>query len=143
MDDSPAARKTLERVRSLLLGVLFAASLGTAVELLLLEHYEEFWQLTPLALLGIGAIVTAWHFLRRDPVSARALQITMVLFIVSGVLGMFFHYESNVEFALEVAPSLAGFRLFRTAVTGGNPALAPGTMIQLGLLGLIGTYRRE
>jgi hypothetical protein len=31
--------------------------------------------------------------------------------------------------------------LFREALSGATPALAPGTMVQFGLLGLLYTYR--
>jgi len=134
---------TLDRVRRLLLGLLLIASVGTGVELVLLEHYEELWQFTPLVLLGVGAMVTVWHFFETSARSARVLQGTMFLFIAAGVLGLFFHYESNAEFALEVTPALSGTALIRAALIGGNPALAPAMMIQLGLIGLIATYGRD
>jgi hypothetical protein len=38
-------------------------------------------------------------------------------------------------------PALAGFELVRESLSGATPALAPGTMIQLGLIGLAYTYR--
>jgi hypothetical protein len=37
--------------------------------------------------------------------------------------------------------ALHGFELFRDAMMGATPALAPGSMTQLGLLGLIYAYR--
>jgi hypothetical protein len=133
---------TLERVRSLLLGLLLMASIGTGVELLLLEHYDGFWQFTPLVLLGAGAIVTVWHVFDRGRLSTRVLQTMMILFIGTGALGLFLHYDGNVEFELEMTPALSGVNLFRKAMSGATPALAPGTMIQLGVLGLVCTYRQ-
>ena len=64
-----------------------------------------------------------------------------ILFVLSGVVGLWLHYHGNVEFELEMYPGLAGFELFRESVTGATPTLAPGTMLELGLLGLLYTYR--
>jgi hypothetical protein len=36
---------------------------------------------------------------------------------------------------------LAGWELFKEAMTGATPALAPGAMVQLGLIGLAWSYR--
>jgi hypothetical protein len=38
-------------------------------------------------------------------------------------------------------PSLTGFELFREAISGATPTLAPGAMLHLGLLGLLYTFR--
>jgi hypothetical protein len=47
-----------------------------------------------------------------------------------------------VEFQLEVSPGLAGWELLRKALNAkAPPALAPGVMAQLGVLGLIYTFR--
>jgi hypothetical protein len=66
----------------------------------------------------------------------------MVLFIVSGLAGFVLHYQGNREFQLEVNPSLDGLELFLKVIRAkAPPALAPGAMIHLGLLGLAYTYR--
>jgi hypothetical protein len=65
----------------------------------------------------------------------------MALMIGAGLLGMWLHYDSNVEFELEMTPSIGAADLFRESMTGAIPALAPGTMIQLGLIGLLSAYR--
>jgi hypothetical protein len=38
-------------------------------------------------------------------------------------------------------PSRSGFELFREAMMGATPALAPGSMIQIALIGLAYSYR--
>lgn len=131
---------TLAKLRGFLLAIFVFGSLGTAVELLLLEHTEDLWQKSPLVLLAVGAVAAGWHFVDRRVRSARVLQVTMVLFIVNGLLGLFLHYDGNAQFELEMTPALSGMDLFREAMAGATPALAPGTMIQLGLLGLACTY---
>jgi hypothetical protein len=135
------AATTLAAVRALLLGIFLLGAVGTAAELVLLEHYEEFWQISPLVLLGLGVLVAVWHLVRRDRVSVRALQLTMLLLVVSGVVGVVLHFKGNVEFELEMQPSMAGLALVWEALRGATPALAPGTMIQLGLVGLAATFR--
>jgi hypothetical protein len=65
----------------------------------------------------------------------------MLLCVAAGLVGVFLHYRGNVEFELEREPLLRGLALFREAVRGATPALAPGAMAQLGLLGLVYSYR--
>ena len=95
----------------------------------------------PLVLIACALVVLAWHAASRGRASLLTLRATMALFVIAGVAGLVLHYKGNVEFELEMYPSLSGWELFREAVTGATPALAPGTMIQLGLLGLAFTYR--
>lgn len=111
------------------------------VELLLLGHIEDAWQWVPVVLLGVGVLVTFWHLVRRDLGSLRVLQMLMLLFVVSGLVGLALHYKGNVEFEKEMYPDLAGWQLFSQAMTGATPSLAPGTMVQFGLLGLLYTFR--
>jgi hypothetical protein len=141
IDDFEEAR-TLAMLRRLLLIVLVVGMVGTAAELLLLKHDEEALQLVPLVLIGGALGVSSWQAARPGRASLSALQIMMVLFIVAGVLGMYFHFAANVAFQREVDPSIAGMALFWKAVAAKTPpALAPGSMAQLGLIGLAYSYR--
>ena len=65
----------------------------------------------------------------------------MLLFVAAGIVGVYLHYQSNVEFELEMNPAAAGWELIRESLTGAMPALAPGTMVHLGLIGLLYTWR--
>jgi hypothetical protein len=133
---------TLAWIRRLLLFVLLLGMLGTGAELLFQRHFEDSSQLIPLVLIGVALSATLWHLLRRGPGSLRVLQITMVFFIAAGLLGMYLHYGANVEFQREVDPSIVGTALFWKAMAAKTPpALAPGSMAQLGLIGLAYTYR--
>ncbi len=132
---------TLGAIRWFLMAILLMGLLGTGVELLLLEHTEGLWQWVPLLLIAIGLIVLSWGLLYPGRRNIRVLQGTMILFVLSGLVGLILHYEGNAEFELEMYPSLKGLELFWEAIRGATPTLAPGTMIQLGLLGLAYTIR--
>lgn len=132
---------TVRVLRSLLLGLFLIGVLGVGAELLLLEHTEDLWQWTPLVLMAISLLVLGWRVIDRKAASLRVFQGTMILFVLSGLVGLLLHYRGNAEFELEMYPTLKGLDLFRKAVTGATPALAPGTMLELGLLGLVYSYR--
>ncbi len=128
-------------IRWFLMAILLMGLLGTGVELLLLEHIEGFWQWVPLFLIAMGLVVLCWGLLKPGRRNIRVLQGTMILFVLSGLVGFILHYQGNAEFELEMYPSLKGIELFWEAIQGATPTLAPGTMIQLGLLGLVYTHR--
>lgn len=137
-----ADSRALAVVRRLLLAILLLGMVGTGVELLLLKHDEEATQLIPLVLLGLGLITVVWHAARPTTATMMTVQITMVLFVAAGVIGMVLHYQANVEFQLEMDKSLSGMPLFWKAIAAKTPpALAPGTMSQLGLIGFAYSFR--
>jgi hypothetical protein len=131
----------IESVRLLLLATLLLSLTGTIVELFLLEHTEDAWQWVPIALLGLALLNLAWYGLDRGPRSLNVFRLLMVLLCVSGVVGVWLHFRGNVEFELEMYPDLTGWKLFRDAMMGATPSLAPGTMLQVGLVGLAWTFR--
>jgi hypothetical protein len=132
--------KRLE-IQNLLSLIFVIGACGSCLELFLLEHTENTWQWIPIVLIGGSLVVQGWHRIAKTPTSVRVLQAVMLLFVVSGFVGLSLHYKGNVEFEQEMYPSLKGLDLFVKAIKGATPALAPGTMIQLGLLGLAFTYR--
>ena len=132
----------LRTVRALLLTILCLGMIGTAADLLLLDHYEDAWQMAPLGLIGVALAMVLWVVTRGGWLGVLGLRTTMVLFVVSGAAGIFFHYNGNQEFQREIDPELAGWALFVKVMTAkAPPALAPAVMVQLGLLGLLYTYR--
>jgi len=125
------------RTRRILLALLLLGITGTGAELLLLEHTDGFWQMLPVCLLGGSLVLLAWHAVHEGSASVRLVQATMILFVISGFVGLAQHFRGNMEFELEMHPGASGFGLVWSTLKGATPALAPGTMIQLGLLGLI------
>lgn len=133
---------TLAVIRRILLCILLIGMAGTTVELLLLKHDEGPGQLIPLVLLAMAFLAIGWHAASHSRISLLAVQMTMGLFVVAGLVGMYLHYTANVEFQREMDRSLAGMPLFWKAMAAkAPPALAPGSMSQLGLIGLAYSYR--
>ena len=128
-------------LRQLVLALVLIGIVGLEVELALLRHAESFSQWIPHLVLIVGLMSTIIMALRPVTTTLRVFQAVMVAFVVVGLLGLYFHYRGNVEFALERDPSLSGVRLLWKALRGATPALAPGALSQLGLLGLLYTYR--
>jgi hypothetical protein len=128
-------------MRVMILVVFLLGLFGTGIELLLLGHTAGLTQLAPIVLLVMSLLVLAWHAFERKWASLRAFQITMLLFVGGGILGTALHYRANQAFELEADPKMRGMELLSKTMTGAAPALAPGAMIQLGLLGLIYTLR--
>lgn len=133
---------TLRTVRRVLLLILLLGLAGIATELLLLNHDEEATQIIPLGLIAAALVAVAWHGLLPGTASVRVIQIVMACLVVAGPLGMYYHYGANAEFQREIDPSIGGLALFwKVMAAKAPPALAPGSMSQLGLLGLAYAYR--
>lgn len=131
----------VEPWRRLALFLLLLGMLGVTVELTLLEHYEDPKQWTPLASLGVGWIAAAVVTFRPSAGAVRVLQATMVAYLLVAVAGVYFHLKANLEFELELHPSMAGKELVIEVLKGAMPAFAPSAMAHLGLLGLLACFR--
>ncbi|MEM6831595.1 MAG: hypothetical protein AAF551_13885, partial [Bacteroidota bacterium] len=59
--------------------------------------------------------------------------------IAVGLLGIGIHLKNNIDFELEMYPQLNGWNLFVKSMTGALPVMAPGSLIPIGLLGLLVT----
>ena len=131
-----------EAARRILLAILLLGVIGIIAELLLMGHTEDLYQVIPVAL-GFAAILTsAAVVIRPGAGTIRLFQAVMALMILSGVIGAVLHFQVNIEFQLEMDPALSGIDLFRKAILAKTPpALAPGAMMQLGLIGLAYTFR--
>lgn len=127
-------------LRQLVLALVFVGIVGLEAELALLRHAESLSQWIPHVVLMIGLLSTIIVYFRPGTASLRAFQALMVVFVGVGLLGLYLHYRGNVEFAVERDPSLSGARLLWKALRGATPALAPGALSQLGLLGLLYSY---
>jgi hypothetical protein len=134
--------------RRVLLAVFLFGSAGNLAELLLLEHVDSAVQWLPLALLAAGTGAAAWLLLagrRASPVAGpTALRVwhgLLALYVLAGPVGIFLHLKGNREFELELDAGLRGFALWRDTLMGATPALAPGAMTLLGVIGWLATRR--
>jgi len=126
------------RFRRSLLLLLIGGTLGIAIELILLGHFEDWEQWVPLALLGTGLVSTVWIW--SSPASRAALRSLLAvawLQIAGGMLGLYFHLQSNAEFELEMRPNQPVSELVVETLTGAVPAVAPGALAFLGMLAIL------
>jgi hypothetical protein len=139
---SQSKPRRIPPARRFLIVVFLVGIVGAGVDLYLLEHFEDKLQLIPLGLLGLALLVLIWHVIHRGAASLRVFQVVMFLFVIAGLVGLVLHYQGSAEFQLEVNPDLSGTELFWKAIRAkAPPAMGPGAMINLGLLGLAYGYR--
>src|SRR4051812_10243178 len=105
-------------LRQLILALVVFGIVGLEIELALLRHAESFSQWLPHVALLIGLVVTVAVYFRPQPGVLRVFQALMVLYLIVGALGVYFHVKGNIEFALERDPSLSGLRLLWKALRG-------------------------
>ena len=131
--------------RNLRRGILALVGLGTvgmSTELFLIRHYETPNQVIPLVLAGCGLIAVLWTGFMPSVLALRVLQFVMLLYTGAGVVGITLHAEANAATVRESSSTLEGLALvWKVLETTAPPALSPGLLIQLGLLGLLFTYR--
>jgi hypothetical protein len=128
-------------LRRWLLGILALGLLGTVIELLFLEHYEEPLQFVPLLLIVTAAGIIFWELKAGNDSSLRAFRVTMWLFVVSSFIGIGAHFYGSAEFQLENDPTIGTWDLLMKIIHAqAPPLLAPGMMLQLGLIGLSYVY---
>jgi hypothetical protein len=131
----------VELLRRWILGVLALGLAGTVTELVLLEHYEQPMQFVPLVLIVAAVAAIAWQVMRNDAASLRAVEIIMALFVVAGFVGIAAHFRGSAEFQLDLNPSMTAWELVEKVMRAkAPPLLAPGMMLQMGLLGLAYVY---
>src|SRR5438874_2117642 len=141
MADTTRDSDTLATIRALLLGALAIGVLGTIGELILLRHIDKVTQWIPLLLLVVALPILGWHACAPGRSTVRAVQILMVVFVVTGIVGIGLHYDGNVDFERELQPDEHGWTFLRKTVAGATPVLAPGSMVLLGLVGFAHAYR--
>lgn len=105
-----------------MLGLVVLGTTGIAVELVVLEHYTDWNQLIPVVVSGSGLLAAAGMALAPGLLTLRVWQFTMLLFVGTGITGITMHADVVSE-------------------TVNPPLLAPGLFVQLGLLGLLFTFR--
>jgi hypothetical protein len=135
-------RAVSERMRLFCGLITLLVMVAVETELFLLNHIEEWRQWLPLVLVATSAIVLVRELIRASSTGLTILRILMVLLIATGLLGVVFHYQGNLEFQMEIDATQHGWPLIQKVLQAKTPpALAPGALVQMGLLGLLYTYR--
>ena len=119
------------KTRKLLYILMFFTAGGMVLELLLLEHFESFYQAIPFLVLAVFIPGMIWYKSRKGQL------VLSILMGLTGLVGMGFHLTSNRDFEKEMRPSLSGLDLFFETLTGALPVMAPGAFISLALIGYI------
>ena len=120
---------------TLLLATYLFSLAGVGAELLLIGHFEDWPQMIPLVLIVIGIGTGIWYARSPGPSSDRVFSLGLAVMFASGLVGQVLHYRGNMEFELESDPAITGWNLFVASMTGATPALAPGTMALLAVVG--------
>ena len=125
-----------------MLALLTFGLAATLVDLFGLAHYEEPLQIIPLAFIGFSLLIVFWHVFTGSSASLLTMRVLMPLLIIVGIVGVVLHLKGSLAFQLEANPDLAGWALIKKLLRAkAPPALAPGVMVQLGLLGTIYGYK--
>jgi hypothetical protein len=132
---------TTHRLRQFVLLLAALAALLTPLELIFAKHYGEPLMLIPFVLVALTLLAILAVVLWPNANVFRFFQIVMVLLFVGSALGVFFHLRGNLEVVQEVTPDLQGWNLLWKMLSGAAPALAPGLLAQVGLLGFLYTFK--
>jgi hypothetical protein len=125
------------KARRWVLAIFVLNALGVLAELLLLEHYESLLQQSPLYFMLLCSLALGIATLVRQNWALRFAQVSMAMTALLGMAGVYFHISENAEFELEMYPKMAGTELLWESLKGATPALAPGAITGLALLGLL------
>ncbi len=123
---SAAAR--LGQLRTFLFALSASLFAGTVVELITVKHYQDWLQLVPFALGGLGMVATAVVWRRPARTTVAAFRLLMLVIAVGSALGVYKHVEGNYAFAHEIHPRASTTSLVKSALTGRDPLMAPGIL---------------
>lgn len=127
--------------RRFLLLAAIAICAGVIAELWLTGHTDEPLQWVPFIVCGLGIVLLLAVMARPQRGWLRAMQTLMIVMALAGAVGTVVHMRGNLELAQETKPALAQSQPLWVALTGHNPALAPGALSVTALIALAATYR--
>lgn len=128
------------RYRRFLLWVSAGLFIGTPVELWLTDHMGDWQQWMPFGLSAVGLVMVASALWAPGRRTLLALRGAMVLVGAGAVYGIYSHLTANLEFEMEIQPTLGLGDVFWEALQGASPLLAPGILALAALLGLAATF---
>lgn len=124
----------IKGTRLLFMGISFLL-IGTGLELYLLQHFEDFFQLIPLICIASSLIVLGVMQVRVSRFIQQLFSVLMLITALAGIFGIVLHIQTNFQFEQEMTPTHSNWDLFVESLTGAIPALAPGSLIAFSILG--------
>ena len=109
--------------------------LGTLTELYLITHYTDIFQIIPIVCIGISCFCFVVLFFKLTRLTLKLFKFSLLSNSLIGLLGVFFHLNSNYEFEKEMRPSSDSWGLFVESLSGALPALAPFNLVILSMVG--------
>lgn len=131
----------LARLRRFMLVLSAFLFCGTLVELWLVNHTEDLVQWMPFVLCSVAVVVVLSVLRRPGRGTLLSLRAWMVAVIAGSLFGVYEHVTNNIAFEREIAPTAPMLRIFREALSGANPLLAPATLAVAAMLALAATYK--
>ena len=129
-------------LRRFILAILAFAMAGTFIDLVLLDHDGDVWQMIPLGLLGLAGVALVWSSVGGSAISVRGFQISMTLLLMGGILGTILHGQASAEFHRELDSAASRWQIISTVLRSQVPPIfAPASLMHMGLMGLASTYR--
>ena len=122
-------------VKKMIVLALLFMMIGTLLELYLLDHYEDAFQLIPVLCIAFSFINLIILFFKRSKIIIKLFKLVLVLTSFSGVYGVFLHLQSNFEFEQDMKPTATNWELFSESLSGALPTLAPMSMLVLAFIG--------
>lgn len=108
-------------------------SAGLVTDLILIGHYESFWQMIPLLLQLLAGFAVIFYYKKPIRFLEKVVNVMVILLMLSAFIGVGFHLHNNWEFEQELHPGQSMVQLFKNVLTGAIPVMAPGAMIVSGL----------
>ena len=122
-------------VKKMIVLALLFMMIGTLLELYLLDHYEDAFQLIPVLCISFSLINLIILFFKRSKIIIKLFKLVLVLTSFSGIYGVFLHLQSNFEFEQDMKPTATNWELFSESLSGALPTLAPMSMLVLAFIG--------
>ena len=115
---------------------LFVA-FGLLLDLYLIQHYEDFLQLLPIAGIWSLLIIFAIGKSSYNDFISILMFCSIIVVAIIGLLGVFFHLKANFEFEKEIYANETTINLLINSLSGALPVFAPGSLLILSLLGIL------
>lgn len=130
-----------ERYRRFLLGAAAFVFGVTAVEMVLISHFETWIQWIPTVACGLGLLAVG--LIRFRPATTSIARVLLALIAISALVGNYQHVAANLALELEVRPGSTIGDVWLDAIQGGVPVLASGILFLASALAWGATLWRD